>query len=368
MDNNFSADQTVKRKRGRPRKNVEKNKVEDTVNNPKEESIIMFMALSDDELFASDNNGKIKNKKKSNFTGNESDNISDDIIDDMSDNLSDNILDSENANRFTVNESDVLLNKNKIKSISNSSCSDYHDIQCNSESDIDNELTEKEKIKVKEMVKKINREFQKKIITEMNEMKKTNKILKNEVNRRNEIIISLKNKIKINKKNLQINKINSNSNLNSNSNSNLVANSIVNSNPRCSINSIYFQKTNLSCWWCDHSFNWYPSYIVLFKNDNDTTKPIYVVYGNFCSFNCALKYNICMLRDFKCNCRHSLTLELKIKTTGNSDIVKLADNREMLESKGGDKTIDSFRENFIIIDDNCDLSVCIDRSSKIIGY
>src|SRR6185503_9004187 len=47
--------------------------------------------------------------------------------------------------------------------------------------------------------------------------------------------------------------------------------------------------TDDECWWCDESFDNLPAYIVnYYRND------IYYVFGNFCSFNCALKYNIKM--------------------------------------------------------------------------
>lgn len=105
--------------------------------------------------------------------------------------------------------------------------------------------------------------------------------------------------------------------------------------------------SNFDCWWCDHKFENLPVYIPnLYKNDT------YYVFGNFCSFNCAGKYNIKMLKDFKCNTRHGLLYSLKVKITGDKSPIKFAPDRELLVSKGGKYTIDKFRDGFDIINTN----------------
>ena len=104
-------------------------------------------------------------------------------------------------------------------------------------------------------------------------------------------------------------------------------------------------KTDIECWWCDHGFETLPAYIVnCYKNG------IYYVFGIFCSFNCACRYNVKMLKDYKCSTRGALTHSLKTKITGNADPIRLAPaDRELLRSKGGVCEIDEFRHGFDVI-------------------
>ena len=53
-----------------------------------------------------------------------------------------------------------------------------------------------------------------------------------------------------------------------------------------------------------------------------------------------------MLKDFKCITRHALTNSLRLKVTGISTPIRLAGERELLESKGGTLSIEKFREGF----------------------
>jgi hypothetical protein len=115
-----------------------------------------------------------------------------------------------------------------------------------------------------------------------------------------------------------------------------------------SVGSVYVpQPTSIKCWWCDDTFTNLPAYIVNFYKDGK-----YYVFGNFCSFNCATKYNIKMLKDYKCNTRHALTISLRTKVTGDSTPIKLAADRELLKSKGGTCSIEKFRQGFSIISPN----------------
>jgi hypothetical protein len=104
---------------------------------------------------------------------------------------------------------------------------------------------------------------------------------------------------------------------------------------------------NIKCWWCDELFKCPPAHIV-----NYYVNDIYYVIGNFCSFNCALKHNLKMMKDYKYGSRNALTLNLKHKLTGNDDPVILAKARETLISKGGKLTIEQFRQNFIYVNEN----------------
>ena len=99
--------------------------------------------------------------------------------------------------------------------------------------------------------------------------------------------------------------------------------------------------TDLDCWWCDHGFDTNPIYIPQMYRD-DT----YYVFGNFCSFNCAYKYNS-ELTDSKTRTRKALLSNLKDKMLGVDYEVKLADKRELLKSKGGPMSIEEFREGFL---------------------
>lgn len=112
------------------------------------------------------------------------------------------------------------------------------------------------------------------------------------------------------------------------------------------------ETTNIVCWWCDENFTNYPAYIVnRYKNKH------YYVFGNFCSFNCAAKYNIKMLKDCSFCTRHALINKLKTHMTGDPSPIKLAADRELLKSKGGMLTIEKFRENFNIISPHISLNI-----------
>jgi len=103
---------------------------------------------------------------------------------------------------------------------------------------------------------------------------------------------------------------------------------------------------NIKCWWCDELFEGTPAHIV-----NYYVNDVYYVIGNFCSFNCALKHNLKMMKDYKYGSRNALTLNLKHKLTGNDNNIVLAKDREVLISKGGDLTIEQFRNGFTYVDE-----------------
>lgn len=99
--------------------------------------------------------------------------------------------------------------------------------------------------------------------------------------------------------------------------------------------------TDCRCWWCDESFDNIPAYLVNSYRDGN-----YYIFGNFCSFNCAVTYNLRSLKDFKCNTRHALTCKLRTQITGENNIIKFAGERELLKSKGGIMEIDEYRDGF----------------------
>ena len=265
MDN---GKQSVKRKRGRPRKNAEKieQKPKDEKKEKKDENIVLFLALSDEE---SEDSG-----------------------------------DSGEDNRFTVNDTETK--NNIVDSISDS---DANSDESGGVFNVSNKQL-------------------------------TVKMLIEEVKKRDQIIANLRNK--------------GGSVL-----STYTASKPLNINYHCvqMVNTdsgapFVPQTTQCECWWCDDTFEDLPAYIVNYYRNG-----AYYVFGNFCSFNCALKYNIKMLKDFKCNTRHALTTSLRIKVTGIKTPIKFAGDRELVKAKGGKITIEKFREGFSVISPNLKINM-----------
>ena len=250
---NNTSKSIIKRKRGRPRKNIEKEIQHNRIKKnekKKDENIVLFLALSDNE----------SNK-------------------------------SEDENRFTVHDTETA---NKI--VDSISDSDENDSM--SEFNIDN--------------KHLNV-----------------KMLIDEIKKRDKIIINLRNKLGGNGDNCTANKPLT-------INYHCVQLSNVDKN-----NKFIPKETEYDCWWCDEQFENLPAYLV-----NNYKNGIYYIFGNFCSFNCALKYNSKMLNDNKTSTRYALTNNLRIKVTGVNTPIKMAGDRELLKSKGGLYTIEKFRDGF----------------------
>ncbi len=101
------------------------------------------------------------------------------------------------------------------------------------------------------------------------------------------------------------------------------------------------KKDNLCCWWCSHRFNNNPVYLPNNKTNNE-----YHVYGYFCSFNCAMAYNI-DLDDYKVNER-SYYLNLLYYDLNKTFIkIKPAPSKYCLDIYGGEIDIDTYRNNFL---------------------
>ena len=105
---------------------------------------------------------------------------------------------------------------------------------------------------------------------------------------------------------------------------------------------IVIKKTNTKCWWDAHSFENLPCFLPeLFHNDT------YHVIGCFCSFNCALAYNLYYLKDSNIHHRISLIYKLykELYGIGNDETleIKVAPPKEILEDFGGDMNISTFR-------------------------
>ena len=97
-------------------------------------------------------------------------------------------------------------------------------------------------------------------------------------------------------------------------------------------------NTNYCCWWCCHTFSNNPIGIPINYVDNK-----FNVYGNFCSFNCALTYNFYSDSVNKWD-RSSLLHLLYKKFYGLKESnIAYAPEREFLKIFGGHMNIDEFR-------------------------
>jgi len=111
---------------------------------------------------------------------------------------------------------------------------------------------------------------------------------------------------------------------------------------------ISIKKTNTRCWWDTYTFETLPCFLPeIFYNNT------YHVIGCFCSFNCALAYNLYYLKDSKIYQRKSLVYKLyremyKLKIEDKIDI-KEAPPKEILDEYGGDPkmNIERYRKTFI---------------------
>jgi len=96
------------------------------------------------------------------------------------------------------------------------------------------------------------------------------------------------------------------------------------------------------CWWCCHDFDW-PSV----RLPHSLLCGTYYVFGNFCSFNCALAYNNSCSTDFEGPDREVLLYSLYAKVFPSlyqSPIIP-APPRETLSAFGGFLSIEDFRKS-----------------------
>lgn len=118
--------------------------------------------------------------------------------------------------------------------------------------------------------------------------------------------------------------------------------------------SVLLEKTDVACWWCTYNFNTCPCFIP----EKYTQSEIHI-FGCFCSFNCAIAYNM-NINDYKVWDRHSLIKTVWRKYINNSkDItgdITTAPNRECLTKFGGIIDINCYRtatitnhQNFMLI-------------------
>ncbi len=111
---------------------------------------------------------------------------------------------------------------------------------------------------------------------------------------------------------------------------------------------ITIKKTNLKCWWDAHTFDNLPCFLPELYHNNT-----YHVIGCFCSFNCALAYNLYYLKDSKVYLRKALTYNLyrQMYDINNKEPIEIkeAPPKEILEDFGGSVNINAFRRKFIML-------------------
>lgn len=103
----------------------------------------------------------------------------------------------------------------------------------------------------------------------------------------------------------------------------------------------YKLKTDIHCWWCCHQFKSPPCQLPEKYFNNK-----FYVFGCFCSYNCALSYNL-DINDYKINERTTL-LHYMYKRIYNKDInIKRSLPRQTLKIFGGILSIEKFRKNLL---------------------
>lgn len=107
---------------------------------------------------------------------------------------------------------------------------------------------------------------------------------------------------------------------------------------------ITIKKTNVWCWWDGHPFSNLPCFLPELYHNNT-----YHVTGCFCSFNCALAYNLYYKKDTKIDHRKSLVYKLCRELYGLSmeDTLEIKESapKECIVSFGGNMSIEIFRQN-----------------------
>lgn len=102
------------------------------------------------------------------------------------------------------------------------------------------------------------------------------------------------------------------------------------------------KNSGVCCWWCKHKFD--TERVALPENNYDGK---YYVKGYFCSYNCALAYNL-DLSDDKTWARTSLLHKMYSETFSSKKVIKPANSWLILKNFGGKVSIEDYRKQFII--------------------
>jgi hypothetical protein len=106
--------------------------------------------------------------------------------------------------------------------------------------------------------------------------------------------------------------------------------------------SIIVEKTDVCCWWCTYNFDTLPCFL-----PDRFFKDTYYVFGCFCSFGCAMSYNI-SLDDYRTPVRNSLLKKLYNTIFKNDKDIICTPKRELLERFGGPIAPTDFRNSSVM--------------------
>lgn len=112
-----------------------------------------------------------------------------------------------------------------------------------------------------------------------------------------------------------------------------------NSKEDSKVSSENLEYNNVKCWYCRNYFKGPPV-----RLPENYFKGKFICTGNFCSYNCAMSYNI-DLNDEKTSLRNSLINLLFQKTYNKNELIKPAPSWKVLKEYGGILTIEQFRDN-----------------------
>lgn len=102
-------------------------------------------------------------------------------------------------------------------------------------------------------------------------------------------------------------------------------------------NILIDNPTNVVCWWCTYNFDTIPCFLPEKYVDG-----VFYVIGCFCSFNCAVSYNL-NLNDYKTWERYSLINKMYNLIHKKNELIQMAPPRETLKKFGGTISIEEFR-------------------------
>lgn len=110
-------------------------------------------------------------------------------------------------------------------------------------------------------------------------------------------------------------------------------------------NDVKSLNSNVKCWWCKNYFN--TPKVSLPENYFNNK---FICTGHFCSYNCALSYNL-DLNDELVWKRRSLLIKLYEKTYKSRLNTLPSPSWKVLKEYGGTLSIDEYRDNFLLNDE-----------------
>jgi hypothetical protein len=164
--------------------------------------------------------------------------------------------------------------------------------------------------------------------------KMTTKQLINELKKKDEMVKKMRDAMTNMRKNSY-----GNSDISGNAKSRIINMKLLNINKNNEV--VVTDKTDIACWWCAHNFDSMPCFI-----PERFSEGKYYVFGCFCTYSCALAYNMNM-NDYRVSGRVSLIKKMCTEIFGNAN-VKPAPPKELLIMFGGDMTIEDFRNQALL--------------------